>query len=110
MCAGESVFKASVQRRETLEAEDVQESRGEYIPGIADLIVCNWHLSLTETKVERPVDQVEAQEVEEVVEEEGEEGEKWEGGKRASEHVEDSAQQVITLLIIVHVLYTCKQG
>lgn len=43
MCAGESVFKASVQRRETLEAEDVQESRGKYIhvPGVADLIVCN---------------------------------------------------------------------
>ena len=56
------------------------------------------------------MDQVEAQEVEEVVEEEGEEGEKGEGGKQASEHVEDSAQQVITLLIIVHVLYTCKQG
>ena len=45
------------------------------------------------------MDQVEAQEVEEVVEEEGEEGEKGEGGKQASEHVEDSAQQVITLLI-----------
>ena len=32
MHVGEGVFKASVQRSETLEAEDVQESKGKCVP------------------------------------------------------------------------------